>query len=81
MMVCSCGGSCTSSDTKDGAAYTCRACGRREVVKPMRLVPPGRNILNASFEERTEGETMDLFENTVKNLLTMPPMPKRRNKP
>jgi hypothetical protein len=30
-MVCNCGGSCRSSDSKEGTVHTCPSCGRREV--------------------------------------------------
>jgi hypothetical protein len=30
-MVCSCGASCRSSETKEGEVFTCPKCGRREV--------------------------------------------------
>lgn len=79
-MICHCGASCRTSDTKEGEVHTCPKCGRREVIKPapMRLVPPGRNIFNAAFE--SEPGTMEMFEKTVSNLLTMPPMPRKRKK-
>lgn len=56
-MICPCGGSCTSSDVADGTAYTCRACGRREVlntnvvvfkyVQPIDVIP---EIFSLSME-------------------------------
>lgn len=59
--------------------FTCPSCGRREVLNRMRLVPNGPNLLNKSFEREPQ-ETMELFEKTVGNLLTMPPMPRKRKK-
>lgn len=102
-MVCSCGGTCTSSEVKIAGviahAYTCRACGRREVFLPSRTHDQDELGLVTDFSARQESppqaqltqkaeshpiemqETLDLFDRTVKNLLTMPPMPRKRRKP
>lgn len=55
--------------------FTCPSCGRREArIQP--IVPnPIRLVAGPALQE-----TMDLFDRTVKNLLTMPPMPRKRRK-
>jgi hypothetical protein len=112
-VVCNCGASCKTSDTKEGEVFTCPKCGRREVnnrtllrgiQEPRDLTthelqalredlqrsvtdfsarkesPPQAKPLVQIHEPIEMQETLDLFEKTVKNLLTMPPMPRKRRK-
>lgn len=63
--------------------FTCPSCGRREVVNRWAKEGARHTVaLMESMEQRKQEhmETIDLFDQTVKNLLSMPPMPRKRRK-